>query len=576
MARIINDWDWSYLATWAASDEPSKLLKDLEVMANNSSTPAPTPVATSTSNYTPTYYTPIYTYGSASATPTPTPTLTPAMRDKATTTVSTPSVAESDAAEKAKITNATAMAQASNISSPATITPTALAAGESGSIGATSIATQMAAQAASAGATPGSVADWRMGEEASMGAPKPPTTVSTTASTTESTQEPSTFPVAGTILRYKKSRAGYRIPVIADGKGGEYDGKEEVDPDYKDPNNANNGNIQFVAYEYNEDFTKRRAKFFNTVSGQFTYGEWEDNPKTKEQYDAEQAAKAAAAAAQQQKADAFALIEATMRSYGFNEQELKEIIDFIQGGLTNPQMGPNQLALALRQLGAYKTRFAGNQTREALGLNSLSEAEYLQQESDYSATFRQYGLQRFATRSQFANLIGNDVSNVELGKRVNMAVQRVQYGDPAVLKQLRTYYNITDTDIAAYYLNPKEVLPELEAKTTTAEIGATAASFGLSAEKARAEGLRAAGVDLTRARAGYETISGLLPRTQELTQFYAPSGIEYTQTTAEEEQFKGTASAKRARERLKELETGSFSGSSGRGLLGTRTSAGLI
>jgi hypothetical protein len=367
---------------------------------------------------------------------------------------------------------------------------------------------------------------------------------------------------------------------VAAETGGKIDEKTGlITPPKKTTNvseSSDGGTTQFVAYEYNEDFTKRRAKFFNTATGQFTYGEWEDNPKTKEQYDAEQAAKAAAAAAQQQKADAFALIEATMRSYGFNEQELKEIIDFIQGGLTNPQMGPNQLALALRQLPAYKARFFGNQTREALGLNSLSEADYLQQESDYSATFRQYGLQRFATRSQFANLIGNDVSNVELGKRVNMAVQRVQYGDPAVLQQLRTYYNITDTDIAAYYLNPKEVLPELEAKTTTAEIGATAASFGLSAEKARAEGLRAAGVDLTRARAGYETISELLPRTQQLAQFYAPSGIEYTQTTAEEEQFKGTASAKRARERLKELEIGSFSGSSGRGLLGTRTSAGLI
>jgi hypothetical protein len=41
---------------------------------------------------------------------------------------------------------------------------------------------------------------------------------------------------AGTILRYKPGRAGYRIPVIADGKGGEYDGDEVVDPDYQDPN----------------------------------------------------------------------------------------------------------------------------------------------------------------------------------------------------------------------------------------------------------------------------------------------------------------------------------------------------
>jgi hypothetical protein len=358
-------------------------------------------------------------------------------------------------------------------------------------------------------------------------------------------------------------------------------GKITPNPNLKKPvtdgdGDGGNKGLTFVGYEYNEDFTKRRAKFFNPATGKFTYGEWEDNPKSKADYDAEQAAAAAKAAAQQEKADAFALIEATMRSYGFNEQELKEIIDFIQKGLTNPQMGPNQLALALRELKAYKARFAGNAEREARGLNALSEAEYLNQEQDYSATFRQYGLQRFAVRDQFASLIGNDISNSELGKRVSIAVQRVSYGDPMVLKQLRSYYNITETDIAAYYLNPKEVLPELEAKTTTAEIGATAASFGLAAEKARAEDLRAAGVDLNRAQVGYKTIAGRLPRAQQLTQFYAPSGIEYTQTTAEEEEFKGTASAKRAREQLTGLEEGSFGGASGRGLLARKGAAGII
>lgn len=333
---------------------------------------------------------------------------------------------------------------------------------------------------------------------------------------------------------------------------------------------------QFVEYEYNSDFTKRRPKFFNPTTRQFTYGDWEDNPMTAEQYAKQQAEAAAKAKAQQEKADAFALIEATMRSYGFNEAEMQEIITFIQNGLTNPQMGPNQLALALRQTGAYKTRFAGNETRRARGLNALSEAEYLQQEQDYSATFRQKGLQRFVTREQFANLIGNDISNTELAKRADLAVQRVQYGDPAVIKQLRTYYNITEQDIAAYFLSPKEVLPELEAKTTTAEIGAVASNFGLAAEKQRAEELRAAGVDLARARAGYELISERLPRTQELSKFYSPSGIDYTQTTAEEEEFKGTASAKRARQQLKELEIGSFSGTSGRGLLAPRSSAGAF
>lgn len=276
------------------------------------------------------------------------------------------------------------------------------------------------------------------------------------------------------------------------------------------------------------------------------------------------------------RADAFALIESTMRSYGFTDAELKEITDYIQKGMLDPKMGPNRMLLELRNLPSYKARFAGNETRRALGLNVLSESQYLQQERDYSETFRQKGLQRFNSRAQFATLIGNDISNVELGDRVDLAVNRVQYGDPLVLNQLRTYYGITDTDIAAYYLNPKEVLPELEARTTSAEIGAVAAGFGFESEKARAERLRAAGVTLASARTGYQQIASILPRAEELTQFYAPSGIEYNQTTAEEETFKGTASAKRARERLKQLEIGSFSGSSGVGRLANKGIAGTF
>ena len=330
-------------------------------------------------------------------------------------------------------------------------------------------------------------------------------------------------------------------------------------------NPPSGGTTQFVEYEYNADFTKRRAKYFNSATGAFTYGSWETPPKTKEDYDKEQADAAAKAAAFQEKRDAFSMLEATMRSYGFNETELKEITEFMQKGLIDPNMGPNQITLAMRQLNSYKSRFAGNEERRARNLNTLSEVAYLQQEKDYSATLREAGMQRFVTREQFATLIGNDISNTELGKRVRLANERVKYSDPNVLKQLRSYYNITEEDIAAYYLSPKDVLPELEAKTTTAEIGSAALQFGLSAEKERAQGLQTLGIDLERARSGYSNIAGVLPRTQQLSDIYSETGIKYTQTTAEEEEFKGLASAKRAREKLKEREFSSFMGSSGTG-----------
>jgi len=368
------------------------------------------------------------------------------------------------------------------------------------------------------------------------------------------------YPKAGTLLRYRASRTGFRIPIYADGKGGEYEGPEQADPDY-DPNKK--GGPEFVEYEYSKDFKKRRAKYFNSATGTFTYGEWEDAPLTKEDFDAQQAAAIAAERALNEKRDAFALIEATMRSYGFSEDELKELNTYIQAGLLNPKLGPEQLVLQLRQLPVYKARFAGNEERRARGLNALSEANYLLQESAYAETLRQYGLQRFVNRTQFATFIGNDISNTEVGRRVKTAVERLQMGDPAILRQLRSYYAITDSDIVSYFLNPKEVLPELESKVTTAEIGATAGQYGLDTGLARASDLERYGVDLERARRGYSNIAQVLPRTTTLSDIYKQAGIDYTQTTAEEEEFKGLASAKRAREKLVGLETAAFSGASG-------------
>ena len=368
------------------------------------------------------------------------------------------------------------------------------------------------------------------------------------------------FPKAGTILKYKPGRAGYRIPVIADGKGGEYDGAEVKDPDYQDPNASGDGSFEFVGYDFNSDYTQRRAKKFNKKTGQFSYDPWEPNPMSKEEFDRINAQKIADARDFAEKRDAYKLLETTMRSYGFTESELKEILDYMQKGLTDPNMGPNQMLLDLRNLKSYQARFAGNEERRGRGLNALSEADYLQQEKDFSDTLRQYGVQRFATRGQFATFIGNAVSNAEVGRRAKVAVERLQLGDPAILKQFRTYYpNITDSDIVAYFLNPKEVLPELEAKATTAEIGATAKQYGLNADLARASDLQRYGVDLAEARVGYQAIAERLPRGQELSNIYKESKLDYTQDVAEEEQYKGTASAKRAREKLFGLEAASFS-----------------
>jgi hypothetical protein len=268
------------------------------------------------------------------------------------------------------------------------------------------------------------------------------------------------------------------------------------------------------------------------------------------------------------KRDAFALIKSTLTTYGFTATEIAELSTFIEAGLTNAKMGPEQLKLDMRELPVYKARFAGNTKRVSAGLNALSEANYLTQENDYSEIFKMYGVGNLSSRAQFASLIGNDISVTEATKRIDTAVKRVKNANPAVLNTLKTLYPaITDTDIVAYFLKPDEVLPELERKTTVAEIGSTAAQFGMKetglANLTRFEDLQKYGVTLASAREGYATIAEDLPGATKLGNIYGETGITYGQTEAEAEQFKSSAEAKRKKEKLIETEKSSFKGSAG-------------
>jgi LysM repeat protein len=290
-----------------------------------------------------------------------------------------------------------------------------------------------------------------------------------------------------------------------------------------------------------------------------------DDTKTKEEYDAEQLLLADAERKANERRDAFATIESTIKSYGFNETELKEINDYLARTLINPKIGPNQALLDMRNLSAYKTRFAGNETLAKNGLNRLSEADYLQQEDAYGQKLTEYGVGSLGNRAQFATLIGNRVSVTEVGKRAALAVDRVKNADPAIMTTLKRFYTgITDADLVGYFLNPKEQLPELERRVVTGEIGAASKEYGLNdLSLARAQEFAALGIDQAGARKGYQQIADKLPRGSFLSSISPEDQIAYNQQLAEDATLKGTASAKRKEEQLKAKEITRFLGSSG-------------
>ena len=263
--------------------------------------------------------------------------------------------------------------------------------------------------------------------------------------------------------------------------------------------------------------------------------------------------------------DAYALLEQTFKDYG-----LETLVDTIKGYMDRG-LGAEQAALELRKSDAYIKRFRGNEIRRSAGLNVLSEAAYLSLENSYTETLRAYGLQgyfglnRDVSQSKMADIIGNDISAVEFKDRIDTVVTRVNNADPMIKATLKSFYNITDTDLVGYFLNPKENLPKLQEKVTAAEIGSEALKQNLVTGVDSATALAQLGITKTQAREGYSAIGAVLPTTTKLGQIYGEEGIQYSQTLAEQEVFGQLESAKRKRMKLAEKEIGTFSGASGLG-----------
>jgi hypothetical protein len=262
---------------------------------------------------------------------------------------------------------------------------------------------------------------------------------------------------------------------------------------------------------------------------------------------------------------AFALLESE-----FNRLGLQSLIEplrrFIKQGLSR-----DELLLELRKDPAYETRFSANKTRIDKGLRALSEAEYIGLEDQYQDIMRRYGLpesyykkEELGRQPGFEQLIGFDVSPTELEERVMIAQNRVKNAPSEVLASLKEFYpDISNGEILAYTLDPKNAIENIKRKVLASEIGAGAMQAGLRTTAQRAEELGQFGVTAETARAGFSQIAGGLERGSQLASIYREQ--PYGQETAEQEVFglAGAPSARKRRQRIIKSEEAAFGGQTG-------------
>ena len=281
------------------------------------------------------------------------------------------------------------------------------------------------------------------------------------------------------------------------------------------------------------------------------------------------AADEAAAGKQAERQSAYDLLYSEFKQYGL-ESLVTPLKSLITSGAS-----PDEFTIKLRETPEYQKRFSANKARIANGFAAINEATYLGLEDKYQSIMQNYGLPAsyyakgdLGVQEGFTNLIAGNVDPMTLEDRI-LEGKKLTNSTKETLAAAKAFYpSLTDGDILAYTLDPKNALSDIKRKVTAAEIGGAQMGSGLTATAAGAEGLAGAGVTGAQYLQASPFIAEAAQRGSQLADIYGQSA--YNQTTAEAEALNlaGGAQATAQRKKLIGLETAAFSGSSGVGALG--------
>jgi len=345
--------------------------------------------------------------------------------------------------------------------------------------------------------------------------------------------EPTKFPKSGTVLRYKPgSKSGTRIPVYADGNGGEFDGEESNDPTNPGP----------TGFTDTGTITLAKNTFANTLA--LLIGETEAG-----------------------------------------QPWVDELRELAQGFINTGSSVEEAINLALRdakakgKAGKFVTRFSAIfklQDRLNAGetVQVPSIADYVKSEQALGDVFRSVGLGDLATQDMAAKILGDANKSVsEATDIINNVFMAIDNAPGALGADLKTYLNkgLDRTSIAKALLTGKEGALELTKKVKSIEQLSAAKSQGVGISLEEGADLAAMGADYGTSLGKFAEVKRL-ERGQSLGRM---SNIDFTQQEAIASQFAGNAAADEKIRKIKEEEMNRFSGASGR-LASQSRAQGLI
>jgi len=207
------------------------------------------------------------------------------------------------------------------------------------------------------------------------------------------------------------------------------------------------------------------------------------------------------------KRDAYLAVYKLFQTYGL-ESLAPKIFEYVQKGYS-----ADTISMLLQDTAEYKKRFAGNELRRQAGMSVLSPADYLSLENQYRQELREGGMPAgfYDSTDDFTKLIGMDVSPSELQSRISIATNATTLANPSYKQALKQLYGLSDSQIAAYFLDPQKAVPLLQKQAAATAIGAEALKRGLELDAAHLEAYATAGVSATQAAQVYGQIAQTLP-----------------------------------------------------------------
>lgn len=262
--------------------------------------------------------------------------------------------------------------------------------------------------------------------------------------------------------------------------------------------------------QMNEQERARAWEIFNAVSsGTMSSEEAAPEVRRNEERVRQQMSQQQALAAEQKKQSqesARDLLSARLEAYG-----LKSLGDFVWNLITKENI-TSEYALVerIRATPEYQQRFAAMEMRRKNGMNAISEEEYISLENAYRQTMKMAGMPPglFDTSDDFTKLIAGDVSSKELAARIEGGYQAVAQSNPQVIAEMKRLYNVKDSELAAYFIDPERTMPMILRSAQAAQIAAQGTlQANMQISQAEAEQLAIAGISQAEAQQGFQVIA---------------------------------------------------------------------